>query len=224
MAARRPRPCRDEESGDGARSRRYPPVWGTGAQGPAGRPAATTISRAGSTPVPLFFRAGEPRDYTRYADLRPVGCRRRPWRRLLALRRGRPQISRFHQRHRRDRARPLPPASGRSRPRAGRAAVAQLEPVPHPGAGAAGAAARRQQLCRHRLFRQFGCGGLRIGAEGRAQIPARVPAIPSATASSAAKARFTAAPSPPSRLPATRSISKASARRWTVSTMSPLAI
>ena len=48
-----------------------------------------------------------------------MGYRRRAGQGLLSLRHRRPQISRFHQRHRRDLARPLPPASDRGGDRAG---------------------------------------------------------------------------------------------------------
>ena len=56
----------------------------------------------------------------------------------LSLRDRRPQISRFHQRHRGHRRWAMPSACGRGAHRAGRSAVAHLEPVPHSGPGEAG--------------------------------------------------------------------------------------
>ena len=85
----------------------------------------------------------------------------------------RPQIPRFHQRDRGDRARPLPSASGGRHPAAGRAAMAHLEPVPHSRAGKAGPAAGRKFVRRYRVLWQFGGRGVRIGDKGRAQVPVR---------------------------------------------------
>src|SRR5579871_5980687 len=72
---------RDEESDDGARSRRK------NARELARAAAATTIARARST-ISLYPSTQENSvDYTCNADLCAVGCRRRSWGRLLALRR-----------------------------------------------------------------------------------------------------------------------------------------
>ena len=114
--------------------------WNGGASDRAAGGTATTISSRRPLTFPQFpYRAGEFRDSSCYADLWPVGCRRRAGRRLLSLRHRRPQISRFHQRHRRHRARPLPSASDRGGDRAGEEAVAHLEPVPASRGRSAGA-------------------------------------------------------------------------------------
>ena len=93
------------------------------------------------------------------AGVRPRRHRLRARRGCVADRDRRRALSRFHQRRRRQRAWPCPPASGRSGAGAGREAVARLEPVPDSGRRAARRAAVRGELRRRRVLRQFRRGG-----------------------------------------------------------------
>ena len=102
-------------------------------------------------------------------------------------------LSRFRRRHRRQRARPRPSASGRGADRAGRQALARLEPLPDPGGRAAGAAARRRDLRRHGVLHQFRRRGDRVRDQDGAPVPCRRTASPSASASSPSRAPSTAA-------------------------------
>ena len=163
-------------------------------------------------------RHDQQRDVASASRIRQGRSRFRARRGLLADRHQRRALSRFHFRRRGQCARPLPSASGR---------------------GAAGAGARNSGTCRT-CSRARTARGSRRGCASRASptscsspIPAPrrwnarsrsraniTPprAIPSAIASSPSTARFTAARWRRWPRPARRNISKASARRLTVST------
>ena len=152
-------------------------------------------------------------------------CARRP--RLRARRRRlagdarRRALSRFRRRHRGQRARPCPSASRRGADRAGRQALAHLEPLPDPGrraAGRSGSSTRPSPTWSSSPIRAPRRSSAR--SRWRANITRRT-ASPSASASSPSKAPSTAARSRPSRPAASRNTSKASARRSRASTRCP---
>ena len=120
------------------------------------------------------FLLGNSHDSGRHAELWARRHCVRTRRGTLSLRHGRPTIPRFRRRHRGDGRGPLPsPSGGRADP-PGTAAVAYVEPLPHPGTDPAGRAPDGGELRRHRFLLQFGRGGDGSVAQDRAQVPVRV--------------------------------------------------
>ena len=108
---------------------------------------------------------------------------------------------------------PCASASGRGAARSGGQALAHVQSLSHPRSGAAGKAPRRCDLRRHGVLREFRRGGHRMRHQDGAALSLQAAVIPSASASSPSKARFTAARWRRSRRAVRRNISKASARR-----------
>ena len=102
-------------------------------------------------------------------------------------------ISRLRRRHRGQFAGPQPPASGRRADRAGRQALARLQPLQIPGQTPARRAARREHLRRQGVFHQFGRRGAGMRDQDRAPLSISSTAIPSASARSPSRAPSTAA-------------------------------
>ena len=162
---------------------------------------------------------GLSRDIASVADLRARRPRLRARRGRLAHRDQRRALSRFHLRHRGQRARPCPSASGRGADRAGAEALARLQPVSRfpEGERLAAAAVRRRASPTWCSSAIPAPRRSKARSRWRANTNRRA-ASRSATASSPSKAPSTAARwrrSPPA---GRRNISKASARRSRAST------
>src|SRR3546814_5179818 len=113
-------------------------------------PACEKPGLASSFYAPRTVRSAAPKEPCRErsidVDLREGGPRVRAGRGSLPLHRRRSTLSRLRLRHRGDRARPQPPASGPGDPGAGRETVACLQPVQVARAGETGQPAGRQFL------------------------------------------------------------------------------